>query len=70
MLVGVLLTGCTVQATSAFDRWYQDYTKTAADCEGRAQYYAGRQTPQEVASRCLASSGPFSFPQQEWPALP
>lgn len=70
-IVGLLLTGCTFQETnSVFDRWYHNYAKTAAVCEGRAQYYAGRQTPQEVVSRCIASSGPVSFPQKELPALP
>ena len=73
MLVGVVLTGCTSQATSAFDRWYQDYAKTAAECEARAQYWVGREPPQEVARRCRASNAPVSFHPQdprELPALP
>ena len=69
MLVGVVLTGCTSQATSRFDRWYEDYAQTAAACADRAQTYAGRQTPQEVTNRCLASKGLSSHPQ-ELPPLP
>jgi hypothetical protein len=70
-IVGLVLTGCTFQeTTSLFERWYHHYAETADVCEGRAQYYAGRQTPQEVTSRCRASSGPVSLPQKALPALP
>jgi hypothetical protein len=73
MLVGLALTGCTSQATSKFDRWYEDYAKTVVECEARAQYWAGRESPQKVANRCRASHAPVSFPSKdprELPALP
>jgi hypothetical protein len=66
----LLLTGCTFgQINRGFERTYEDFAKTAASCADRAQYYAGRQTPQEVTSRCIASSG-LSSNLKELPALP
>ena len=69
-LVALLLTGCTFQQlTRAFDRTYEDFAQTAASCADRARNYAGRQTPQEVTSYCIASSGSFSK-LKELPQLP
>jgi len=70
-LVSLLLMGCTLhEPNSVFERWHQNYAQTATVCEGRAQYWAGRQTPQEVASRCIAASGLVSFHPKELPGLP
>ena len=70
-LISVLLMGCTLQGTNNIvERSYQNYAETVAVCQGRAQYWVGRHTPQEVVSRCIASSGLVSFHPKELPTLP